>query len=108
MKISDRRLAAMIGKDPVAVSYVIEGATYATTGLLHRAGQERARGESEDEAGTTDRQNLRLMLRTADVAAHLPPEGTIITVGGVEYRSNINELASDQSHYIVHLSDENG
>ena len=108
MKISDRRLSAMIGKDPVAVSYVIDGTTYTTTGLLHRAGQERARGESEDEAGTTDRQNLRLMLRTAAGAAPLPPEGTVLTVGGVAYRSSINELSSDQSHYIVHLADENG
>ena len=108
MKLSDARLAAMIARDPVAVSYTIGGTTTATTGMLHRGQSQRAKGDDEQGAGKVERQDLRLLVRAVDVAANVPVEGTPITVAAKAYRCAIPEMSPDQSHYIITLMDENG
>ena len=108
MKLSDTRLAAMIARDPVAVSYTIGGNTVATTGMLHRGQSQRAKGDGEKDAGRVERQDLRVLLRSVDLGTTVPVEGTRITVAGKEYRCAIPELSTDQTHYIVTLMDENG
>ena len=108
MKLSDARLAAMIARDPVAVSYSINGTTTTTTGMLHRGQSQRAKGDDEKDAGRVERQDLRLLVRAVDVAANVPVEGTPITVAAKAYRCAIPEMSPDQSHYIITLMDENG
>lgn len=108
MKLSDTRLAAMIARDPVAISYTISGTTVTTTGLLHRGQSQRAKSDDEQGAGRVERQDLRLLLRAVDVAASIPVEGTPITVAAKAYRCAIPEMSPDQSHYIITLMDANG
>lgn len=104
MIINDRRLARMIARDPVPVAYTIEETDISVTGLLHRPLRERAKDESETDAGKVDNDNLYVMIM-ASALSHVPVEGTMIAVNGKNYRAGMIELSSDATHYIVELRD---
>lgn len=108
MKLTPERLAAMIRRDPVAVTYTIGSTVVTTTGLLHRGDGQRGKDDAEESAGTIDREMLKVMVRAADVAAAIPADGMKLNVGGGNYRAGAVELSSDQTHYVIFLLDENG
>lgn len=108
MKLTPERLAAMIRRDPVAVTYTIGSTVVTTTGLLHRGAGQRGKDEDEQAAGSVEQPFLKVLLRVVDITPNIPVEGTVMTVAGKTHRAGAVELASDQSHYVVSLLDENG
>ena len=102
----------MINRDALEVIYTVgegdDAVEVTVNGILHRRTADRGGSNTEAAAGTIHNDRLRIMIEVNSMNGNPPAEGTPITVGGVAYRCDAPEVASDLSHIVVQLLDPNG